>query len=249
MSSPVCGNIQEIFSGIQGEGARVGERQIFVRLSGCNLECGYCDTEFSRGVSDVCRAEKSPGSREFEYVNNPVSAGDAVLFIERLRLFSVCREWVSITGGEPLVQADFLEAMLPNLDFYVMLETNGTLPDELVKILRYIDSISMDVKLKSASGNADLMVVHGKFLEAASEKDVCVKIVLTSDTSESELLEAAKMIEETAPDTPLILQPVTPVSEICPPSPAAILDWQVKCLKLLRNVRVIPQCHKAMGQM
>jgi organic radical activating enzyme len=40
--------INEVFSSIQGEGKLIGRRQVFVRFSGCNLECNYCDTPLSR---------------------------------------------------------------------------------------------------------------------------------------------------------------------------------------------------------
>lgn len=44
-------NINEIFASIQGEGRYVGEKQLFVRFSSCNLKCAYCDTQHQQGQS------------------------------------------------------------------------------------------------------------------------------------------------------------------------------------------------------
>ena len=44
-------HINEVFSSIQGEGTLIGRRQVFIRFSGCNLDCNYCDTSKSRDPS------------------------------------------------------------------------------------------------------------------------------------------------------------------------------------------------------
>ncbi|HQB38817.1 MAG TPA: 7-carboxy-7-deazaguanine synthase QueE, partial [Deltaproteobacteria bacterium] len=62
MANPLY--INEIFSSIQGEGLLAGRRQIFVRLTGCNLYCSYCDTPVE--PSAFCNIETSPGSTRYE---------------------------------------------------------------------------------------------------------------------------------------------------------------------------------------
>jgi len=59
-------NILEIFSSIQGEGIYIGYRQLFIRFSGCNLGCKYCDTDFSE--SEICKIEICPGSGNFKNI-------------------------------------------------------------------------------------------------------------------------------------------------------------------------------------
>ena len=56
MDAPII----EIFSSIQGEGLLIGERQIFVRFAGCNLDCTYCDTKNSQSanVGTICQLIK-----------------------------------------------------------------------------------------------------------------------------------------------------------------------------------------------
>ena len=56
-------NLIEVFSSIQGEGKYVGCRQLFVRFSGCNLNCQYCDTTFSHNNFEKCKIEKVAGQR------------------------------------------------------------------------------------------------------------------------------------------------------------------------------------------
>jgi 7-carboxy-7-deazaguanine synthase len=102
----------EIFASVQGEGLRQGEPTIFVRLSGCNRRCGFCDTK---------KAWRN--GRE-------LSIDKIVEEIGRLRLDSPA-EWVCLTGGEPLAQ-DIrpLVRRLHEDGLKVQVETNGTFPPE-----------------------------------------------------------------------------------------------------------------------
>ena len=117
--------IKEIFTSIQGEGLYVGEKQIFVRFCRCNLKCKYCDTNF-----------KKDNAKEY-------STND---------LFNILKEnpitTVSLTGGEPLIEVDFLNDLLSNynLNKNIYLETNGTCYKELEKIIDKVDVVSMDIK-------------------------------------------------------------------------------------------------------
>ncbi len=102
-------NISEIFHSIQGEGARAGERCVFVRLQGCPLRCRWCDTPYAL---DLKRNE------------NIMSA---VEIIDRIRAYD-CRQ-VMFTGGEPLSQPEIIPLMQQLCDdgCEVFLETAGNI--------------------------------------------------------------------------------------------------------------------------
>ncbi|MDM7926380.1 MAG: radical SAM protein [bacterium] len=122
--------VTEIFHSIQGESSRVGLPCVFIRLTGCNLRCSYCDTAYAwTGGSDWT----------IERV------------VERTRSFG-CR-LVEITGGEPLAQGETpgLAGRLLDTGHEVLVETNGTLdigrlPAAAVRI--------MDVKCPSSGESA-----------------------------------------------------------------------------------------------
>ncbi len=232
-------NVIEIFSSVQGEGKYLGCRQIFVRLADCNLNCAYCDTNFAR--ADFCKVETSAGSMNFREEKNPL---DAAQVAEVIKNFAgeVPTQAVSFTGGEPLLHWQFMGDVaksVKNLGLKTFLETNGTLPDEFEKISGAVDIVSMDIKL-----GQNLLTRHEKFLRAAQKKDLYVKIVVTGETPREEFLAAVELIAGVDENILLILQPVTPVKEICAASAEKILSFQAAALRKLKNVRVIPQTHK-----
>lgn len=98
--------ICEIFYSLQGESSFAGLPCIFIRLSGCNLNCAWCDTGYAQ--------------EEFTQLSI-----DQVL--ERIRPYD-CR-LVEITGGEPLIQEEtpILAQRLMDLGYTVLVETNGSL--------------------------------------------------------------------------------------------------------------------------
>lgn len=236
----MTGNIVELFSSIQGEGKYIGYRQLFLRLSGCNLACTYCDTPGSHRVPRVAKIEKMPGLEEFTLLNNPLSFEQILEGVRALLKFP--HHSLSVTGGEPLTQVDFLHEILPLLhqEIPLYLETNGTLYDELGTILPWLDYISMDIKLPSAVGE-NFFKQHHKFIETAQKKDLFIKMVLSNQTNKSECLEAFALIADVNPAIPLILQPVTPVGPHAGLAGSELLDWQEQALKYLKDVRVIPQ--------
>lgn len=97
--------INEIFCSIQGEGHFTGTASVFIRTSGCNLHCGFCDTSHEEGwemsVEEIVVAAASYKPRH-----------------------------AVITGGEPTMQRELHELVdaLHEVGFYVQIETNGTHP-------------------------------------------------------------------------------------------------------------------------
>ncbi len=156
--------ITEIFKSIQGEGTRAGLPCIFVRLTGCNLRCTWCDTAYAfhggkkMSVEEVlARVDDLTGRRE----EIPGSQAPVPL--------------VEVTGGEPLLQEEVypLAERLLACGYTVMMETSGErpierLPREVIKIV--------DVKCPD-SGEPDTFEMRNQ--EALTENDE-VKFVLST---------------------------------------------------------------------
>ena len=243
------GCVFEVFSGIQGEGVHVGRRQVFVRFAGCNLACAYCDTPEAREPVPFARIEHPPGARTFERVKNPITAADLAGWIGRLdsrrRHHSV-----SLTGGEPLLAAEFIARLIPLCEgrrFH--LETNGSLPGELKKVIDRIHVVSVDLKLASAAGQAVEPAVSTEFLATAAQREVFVKVVVSDRTDPEEVVAAARAVAAAGTSIPLVIQPVTPISRrVRPPAPDQLIELQTAALGVLDDVRVIPQTHRILGQ-
>jgi 7-carboxy-7-deazaguanine synthase len=224
-------SILEVFASRQGEGLCVGDPQVFVRFGGCNLVCDYCDTPESIPM-------ESGDRQDIRGVLQRVAELDGG------RPEAV----VSLTGGEPLVQIRFLETLIPALKQSgrrVYLETNGTLPRALEKIIDGCDWIAMDIKAESATGH-NLWEAHRWFLEIGQNKTF-VKMVLTDRTVEAEFLRAVDLIAGVRPDIPLILQPATPWGTAGSLPLAVLVSWWTQAVARLRDVRILPQIHRLWG--
>ena len=103
--------VNEIFHSIQGESTHAGRPCVFVRLTGCNLRCVWCDTAYAF------------------HEGQPMSVGEVV---ERVAAYGC--DLVEITGGEPLLQADAIPLMreLRRRGHAVLVETGGSLPIDAV---------------------------------------------------------------------------------------------------------------------
>ncbi len=238
----------ELFSSVQGEGLLVGLRQVFIRLYGCNLSCGYCDTE--TGTEPLfCKMEKTPGRRDVTEVENPVALEHVVSILEKWgRGWPGIHHSISITGGEPLLHSDVLEEWLPELRkiLPIYLETNGVLHEELSGLINMLDHIGMDIKLPSTSGCTDLWGDHRSFLQIAAEKDVFVKIVISDATEAWEIERACMTVAAVNRNIPVILQPVTLKTGKIGVSPLRVLELQEIACQMLAKVLIIPQTHKFM---
>jgi organic radical activating enzyme len=162
---------------------------------------------------------------------------------------------VSLTGGEPLMQSRSLERLLPLLvarGHRVMAETNGVLVASLRRTLPWLAYVSMDVKLDCVDGEHIDLDTHRRFLTAASGAGAAtwVKIVVGARVDHGELDAAIAMVADRAPGSEVFLQPVTPFAAVTEaPTPDQVLELQARALRLYPHVRVIPQTHKAIGQL
>ncbi|MDR3578750.1 MAG: 7-carboxy-7-deazaguanine synthase QueE [Oryzomonas sp.] len=247
MSDPA--RISEIFSSIQGEGYLAGRRQIFIRLDECNLDCRYCDTVYEKGA--VCRVETAPGSGILTALPQPPGVdGLVALVTEWHGRLPGAHHSISVTGGEPLLQAETLKEWLPELrrTLPIHLETNGTLHAELGQVIESIDHISMDMKLPSTAGRDQaLWEEHRRFLEVAVQRQVSVKVVIGQDTPTDEIRRVCAIMAKVERTTPLFLQPLSNAAGGVAVTVERILRLQETAAALLPDVRVIPQMHKMLG--
>jgi len=216
--------ITEIFTSIQGEGLYIGQVQTFVRFYSCNIKCGFCDERRKTGFKEY----SAQG-----LMNAILKENNKV---------------VSLTGGEPLLYADFLKRVLPKLKkkgFLVYLETNGTLKNKLLEIIDFLDIISMDIKLPSSTRDRAYWKAHADFLKEAVKKKAFVKSVITNKTTASDIKKAVSIIKRIDKAMFFILQPVTINNKIQKITKAQ--EFLGIANSTLDNIRFIPQVHKILG--
>lgn len=257
LETKLTARLVEIFSAIQGEGLNVGTRQIFVRFAMCDLRCKFCDSAHTWGVPSQCRIERTPGARDFETHPNPVPGNLLLKWVERQNQPGL-HDSLTLTGGEPLLHAPFLVEFLPLLQKFtplpIYLETGGHRPEQLAMVLPYLDSVGMDIKLKSVSGEEHWQA-HAEFLQLchSASLDLFVKLIVDHNTDPAELEQAAQLVAQVSPQIPVFLQPVTPLEAsnqpLRVPAPEQVLAWQALMKGTLASVRVVPQTHKMMDQL
>lgn len=137
--------VNEIFLSIQGESVSSGFPTIFIRFTGCNLRCSYCDTTYAYedGV------EMSP-IKVFEKV-------------KELHYKRVC-----ITGGEPLLQKDLQELLVLLKTYTVTIETNGSISVEGMTLVEG-QSYVMDMKTPSSGCSDNMVLDNFRFLQGKDE--------------------------------------------------------------------------------
>ena len=252
-------NLVEIFSSVQGEGIHVGESTLFLRFGGCDLRCRWCDSPETWRPAKQCRIETERGVGGGRHVPNPISLGDALDALDALDL--PAHRWVSLTGGEPLLQANAAEMLARALrarGARVYLETHGLASDALQRLVDAVELVSMDGKLASdvrraeapqAQAAVDFHEAHSAFLRIArTAPEAFVKVVVSAATRDEEIDRMAACIAAVDPTTPLILQPVTPFGAVREGlAPERLLALAARLSPSLPDVRLIPQTHKLYG--
>lgn len=212
-------DVKEIFESIQGEGIFSGDKQAFVRFTKCNLACKYCDTQFS-----VDRDSRTLSEQE---------------------LFDILRKFnsntIALTGGEPLIEADFIASFLSKYKRYlnkkILLETNGTLVYQLKKTIEHLDIISADIKLESATGQENHFDINDKFFEIAKRKRAYAKVVFDENINDFEVKKVTEIANRH--DLLLVLQPKMPMDANLP-----LLKVYDTFYNRYKKVKLLPQIHK-----
>ena len=227
MKAPII----EIFSSFQGEGLLIGERQIFVRFAGCNLNCNYCDTDDSKSEKSGTLMTPQEVSEEIEKILTPD-----------------CKT-ISFTGGEPSLYPDFISQVSKNFNLKIMLETNGTLPDN-IDLIDELNIVSLDIKLpEHFDGDFDesifLNEIKSLNLLIAKCINVYCKVVILPSTKIKSFKEVVEKLSQNISDKSdlkIIIQPSSPLS-----------DWKDINFRLFEfseivgqyfEVSTIPQIHK-----
>jgi len=152
--------ISEIFKTLQGEGKNAGVPCVFVRLSGCNLECEWCDTKYHTDGYNLSN----------EGVANQIKE----LQEDKIK-------HIIFTGGEPLLQQVEIMRVIELLgDNIYSIETNGTVPI-LDGLMKNIDCLTVSPKMNNAK-------THNKKLEILTGSEYKFVIQNKRDIAEIKLL-------------------------------------------------------------
>ena len=252
-------NLVEIFSSIQGEGPDVGATTLFVRFGGCDLRCRWCDSKHTWQTADECRIETTRFSGEWRTRKNPLSV-EAIVAAAR-SLDARAHRFVSLTGGEPLLQPAAVKALaeaLRRLGPAIHLETHGLASEALEGLVESIDVVAMDWKLASdvrrasdppRGASAEFHDAHQRFLEIAKRAPrAVVKLVITPRSTDAEIDEAIARIARVHEGATVVLQPVTPCGDTRErPTAERMLVLSARAGRRLADVRVIPQTHPIYG--
>lgn len=141
--------IAEMFSSINGEGTHAGQLAFFVRFTGCNLNCSYCDTKWAN----------VPNAEYTEMTADEIRSDAQKSGISN----------VTVTGGEPLIQPNIVPLLetLCGDGRYVEIETNGSADvSEVVKIKGERPALTMDYKLPSSGMESFMRTENFALLEA-----------------------------------------------------------------------------------
>lgn len=188
--------IAEIFHSLQGEGALTGVPSVFVRTSGCNLRCGWCDTPY---------ASWNPEGTEMQLLE----------IIDYVESFPCSH--VVLTGGEPMIakQIHELATLLKDRGKHITIETSGSIPPDgitcdlasvspkLANSTPLEGSISKRWRMRHEQHRINLTALRGW----AAYPDFQLKFVVSEDAQLEEIAAILKLVETNIPPWKILLMP------------------------------------------
>lgn len=234
--------ISEIFFSYQAEGLYIGSPTIFIRFSGCNLNCYYCDEKKAKKV-----------------MNAKTKNIDEIISFLKDFIVKNKVKFISLTGGEPLIQKDLkdlvngLSILKKERKIKIYLETNGSLPSILKNVIKYIDVISLDLKIPFNDINKKNILKEFKEslnICKKNKKIYFVKLIIGGKILYSKnFIYLLKKIVKNLKLKELIIQPVT--EELIKNNKNLFFNISniFSALKEeINNIYIIPQLHKTIWQ-
>ncbi|MBS7246932.1 MAG: 7-carboxy-7-deazaguanine synthase QueE [Candidatus Jordarchaeales archaeon] len=241
------------------------KRRRIIRFSGCNIGlgafgrrgCGWCDSK-KRKTPHAIKPNPdylkivTPTNENLRFVN-PVEPSFIAEWARRL--YSPDTHAISLTGGEPLFQPEFLASTaesLKNEGFKLYLETNGSMPAHAARISHLLDYCCCDIKDESAGAAENwrkLVELELETIKILSDAGVAVfaKVVVTSNTKLENVEWYSRELSRI--NCPICIQPVTPKNGYLPPSFQQLCIFTEAAARYLgsENVSLSVQTHKFLG--
>lgn len=190
----------EIFASVQGEGPSAGSPCTFIRLSRCNLACVWCDTAYTWHFAGDNRPHRDAAT--FDRKANQVVLDEAEV---AQRITELGQRQLVITGGEPLLQAPALAALLELLpDMTVEIETNGT-TSAPARLDILIDQYNVSPKLAHSGNPAELALLPERLSHYAADSRAFFKFVIAAPEDVAEV--AALVRAHAIPTARVFLMP------------------------------------------
>jgi 7-carboxy-7-deazaguanine synthase len=181
--------IAEIFYSVQGEGCLIGTPSVFVRTTGCNLRCSWCDTPYTSW---------NPEGEEFTIAQ----------ILDRTAEFTAAKH-VVLTGGEPMIASGIAElaGQFRHRGMHITVETAGTVFTPVA-----CDLMSISPKLSNSTPDGvfrvrheSLRLQHEVLRKLMAEYDYQLKFVITDENSVAEALSLIDRLQ--APAHKVVLMP------------------------------------------
>lgn len=188
--------VPEIFLTIQGEGASAGRPAVFVRLSGCNLHCWWCDTPYTWNwaESGFAHRDTDAGGERYEVSDERLTLSVAEV-AERIFQLAATPERLVLTGGEPMMQQTALAALVAIVKAgspatLIEVETNGTIAPK-PELQPLIDQFNVSPKLAGSRNDQAIRRRTDVLREYAADPRATFKFVVSE---EDELGEVDRMV-------------------------------------------------------